>query len=91
MVQVRAAKQRIEAGLNFTPGMKVGWLVTDFSKSPMKVAAWLEDETGVEQTEYDPDFYVKRLATALGRITEAFGWSGDDLIKGNRQANLFSF
>ncbi len=91
MVQVRAAKQRIEAGLNFTPGMKVGWLVTDFSKSPMKVAAWLEDETGVEQTEYDPGFYVKRLATALGRITEAFGWSGDDLIKGNRQANLFSF
>jgi DNA polymerase I len=91
MVQVRAAKQRIEAGLNFTPGMKVGWLVTDFSKSPMQVAAWLEDETGVEQTEYDPDFYVKRLATALGRITEAFGWSGDDLIKGNRQATLFSF
>lgn len=91
MVQVRAAKQRIEAGLNFTPGMKVGWLVTDGSKSPMQVRAWLEDETGVEQTEYDPEFYVNRIATALGRVTEAFGWNADDLKRGNRQTNLFSF
>ncbi len=88
---VRAAKQRIEAGLNFTPGMKVGWLVTNGKNSPMTVQAWLEGETGVEQTEYDPEFYAKRIATALGRITEAFGWSKDDLLKGNRQATLFSF
>ena len=91
MVNVRAAKQRIAAGLNFIPGMKVGWLVTNSSKSPMEVAAWLEDETGEIQTDYDPEFYINRLATALGRITEAFGWSADDLIKGNRQASLFSF
>jgi len=91
LVNVRAAKQRIAAGLAFTPGMKVGWLVTDASKSPMGITAWLEDETGEVQTDYDPEFYIKRLATALGRITEAFGWSADDLIKGNRQATLFSF
>ena len=91
LVNVRAAKQRIAAGLAFTPGMKVGWLVTDASKSPMGITAWLEDETGEIQTDYDPEFYIKRLATALGRITEAFGWSADDLIKGNRQATLFSF
>ena len=91
LVHVRAAKQRIAAGLNFTPGMKVGWLVTNASKSPMGITAWLEDETGEVQTDYDPEFYIKRLATALGRITEAFGWTGDDLIKGNRQATLFSF
>ncbi|MBT4058891.1 MAG: hypothetical protein HOE69_01095 [Euryarchaeota archaeon] len=91
MVQVRVAKQRIAAGLNFTPGMKVGWLVTDFSQSPMKVVAWLEDETGEVQTEYDPEFYVNRLAIALGRITEAFGWSADDLKRGNRQSTIFSF
>ena len=91
LVHVRAAKQRIAAGLAFTPGMKVGWLVTDASKSPMGITAWLEDETGEIQTDYDPEFYIKRLATALGRITEAFGWSADDLIKGNRQATLFSF
>ena len=88
---VRAAKQRIKAGLNFTPGMKVGWLVTDGSKSPMEISAWLEDETGVEQTDFDPEFYAKRLATSLGRVTEAFGWSADDLLKGNRQTTLFSF
>ena len=88
---VRAAKQRIAAGLNFTPGMKVGWLVTDGKKSPMTIEAWLQEETGVEQTDYDPEFYAKRIATALGRISEAFGWSADDLLKGNRQATLFSF
>ena len=88
---VRAAKQRIAAGLNFTPGMKVGWLVTNGKKSPMTIEAWLQEETGVEQTDYDPEFYAKRIATALGRISEAFGWSADDLLKGNRQATLFSF
>ena len=91
MVQVRAARQRIEAGLNFTPGMKVGWLVTDGSKSPMKITAWLEDETGEVQSDYDADWYVNRIANSLGRITEAFGWTADDLKKGNRQTNLFSF
>jgi len=57
----------------------------------MGITAWIEDETGEVQTDYDPEFYIKRLSTALGRITEAFGWTGDDLIKGNRQATLFSF
>ena len=88
---VRAAKQRIAAGLNFTPGMKVGWLVTNGNKSPMTIEAWMQEETGAEQMDYDPEFYAKRIATALGRISEAFGWSADDLLKGNRQATLFSF
>ncbi len=88
---VRAAKKRIAAGLAFTPGMKIGWLVTDGSASPMTVEAWLVEETGIEQTDYDPEFYAKRVATAMGRLTEAFGWSADDLLKGNRQTTLFSF
>jgi DNA polymerase I len=91
MAQVRAAKQRIALGLPFTSGMKVSFVVTDASRRPMQVAAWLEeqDEGGVDG--YDGRFYAERLAAALGRITEAFGWTAQDLIRGSRQTSLFSF
>jgi len=88
---VRAAKQRIEAGLGFTPGMKVGWIVIDGKRSPMRIEAWMVDELGVEPPRYDPNFYARRLAKALGRITEAFGWDENELLAGSRQQTLFDF
>jgi DNA polymerase I len=88
---VRAAKQRIERGLGFTPGMKVGYVVTNAKSSPMQVKAWLTEELGDDPPEYDPEYYARRLATALGRITEAFNWSERDLIQGSRQQSLFDF
>ncbi len=72
---VRAAKERIRRGLQFTPGMKVGYIVTDSKASPMDVEPWLVDEIGEEPPVYDPTYYARRLAKSLGRITEAFGWS----------------
>ena len=42
----------------------------------------------VDPPEYDPEFYAKRLATALGRITEAFGWNEKELLQGTRQQTL---
>ena len=88
---VRAAKQRIERGLGFTPGMKVGYVVTEAKSSPMKVSAWLTEELGDDPPNYDPEYYARRLATALGRITEAFQWSERDLLQGSRQQSLFDF
>ena len=89
---VRAAKQRIEAGLGFTPGMKVGWIVTDGKTSPMIVQAWMVDELEVEPPKYDPEFYAKRLATALGRVTEAFGWNKKKLLEHDpKQQTLWGF
>ena len=88
---VRVARQRIEAGLGFTPGMKVGWIVTDSKKSPMRVEAWMVDELEVEPPQYDSEFYARRLATALGRVTEAFGWDEKELLAGSRQQTLFDF
>jgi len=88
---VRAAKQRIERGLGFTPGMKVGYVVSNANSSPMQVSAWLTDELGEEPPAYDAEYYAKRLATALGRITEAFGWSEKELLQGSRQQSLFDF
>ena len=90
MAQVRVARRRIELGLGFTTGMKVSYLVTDASRSPMKVTPWLEAES-MDEEGYDGRFYAERLAAALGRITEAFGWSAKDLMKGNKQASLFDF
>ena len=88
---VRAAKERISRGLQFTPGMKVGYIVTDASVSPMEVSAWLVEETDDKPPNYDPEYYAKRMATALGRITEAFGWDADELLRGTRQKSIFEF
>ena len=38
-----------------------------------------------------PQYYARRLATALGRITEAFGWGETELMSGSRQQTLFDF
>ena len=91
MAQVRAAKQLLEMGLGFTPGMKVSFVVTDGSKSPMQVQAWLAEQESGGVKNYDGIFYAERLASALGRITEAFGWDAKDLMRGNKQTSLFSF
>ena len=91
MAQVRVAKARIALGLGFTSGMKVSYVVTDASVSPMTVKPWLETEENGGITDYDGRFYAERLAAALGRITEAFGWNAKELIAGNKQTSLFSF
>jgi DNA polymerase I len=88
---VSAAKQRQKRGLNFTPGMKVGYLVIDGNSSPMSVVDWHEDETGEIQTDFDPEYYAKRIATAMGRITEVFGWNEKELLQGSKQGTLDSW
>ena len=93
---VRAAKQRIEAGLQFTPGMKVGYIITepDVGEKKLGVSAWLVDEIGGKPPEYDREYYAKRLAKSLGRITEAFGVDEKELLKGARpkgQSSIFDF
>jgi len=93
---VRAAKQRIDAGLQFTPGMKVGYIITepDPGEKKLGVSAWLVDEIGGEPPEYDREYYAKRLAKSLGRITEAFDVDEKELLKGARpkgQSSIFDF
>ena len=71
--------------------MKVSFLVTDAKRRPMDVVPWLDTEEQASQAAYDGQFYAERLAAAVGRITEAFGWNAKELMAGNRQATLFSF
>jgi len=90
---VRAARQRIAAGLQFTPGMKVGYVVTEPEEGEKKlgVSAWLVDEIGDDPPDYDREYYAGRLAKSLGRITEAFGWTEQELLRGTRQSSIFDF
>jgi len=88
MIQVRAARAIIKRGLPFTPGMKIAYIVTNARNRPMEIQPWIEEDP---VTEYDGQFYADRLATAFGRVTEAFNWSAKDLLSGNRQTSLFSF
>jgi len=88
MIQVRAARALIDKGLPFTPGMKIAYIVTNARQRPMEIQPWLEEDP---VTEYDGQFYADRLATAFGRVTEAFNWNAKELLAGNRQTSLFSF
>ena len=88
MIQVRAARALIDKGLPFTPGMKIAYIVTNARNRPMEIQPWMEEDP-VES--YDGQFYADRLATAFGRVTEAFDWSAKELLAGNRQTSLFSF
>ena len=92
---VRAAKERISRGLQFTPGMKVGYIITNSKLSPMEVKAWLVDEIGGEPPKPDPQYYVNRLAKSLGRITSALKFDEaqlKDYAKNpSTQKSLFDF
>ncbi len=87
---VQAARKRIAKGLQFTPGMKVSYIVTD-SKKGQTVEPWLVAETGDEPPIPDWLFYAERLARAMGRITEVYGWSAKDLLLGSRQQTFDFF
>lgn len=91
MAPVQAARKRIALNLPFTSGMKIGYVVTNADRRPMVVEPWLEDRPDGGIDAFDGEFYARRLAKAFGRVTEAFDWTGEDLLKGNRQASLFSF
>jgi len=88
MIQVRAARALINKGLPFTPGMKIAYIVTNARQRPMEIEPWLEEDPVLN---YDGQFYADRLATAFGRVTEAFNWNAKELLAGNRQTSLFSF
>ncbi|MGM0509943.1 MAG: DNA-directed DNA polymerase [Thermoplasmatota archaeon] len=88
MPNVQAAQKLEDMGFQFTPGMKVSWVVTNADKSPQIVEPWVPDR----EFEYEPDwhYYARRIAKTLSRVTEVFGWEKDGLLAGNKQSSLFS-
>ncbi len=88
MPNVQAARKMEEKGYEFTPGMKVSWIVTDASRSPQEVEPWLPDI----ELDGEPDckYYARRIAKTLARVTDVFGWDEKGLLAGNKQSDLFS-
>ncbi|HIH79437.1 MAG TPA: DNA polymerase II, partial [Candidatus Poseidoniia archaeon] len=87
MAHLQAHAKFVETGRPFVSGMKVAFIVTDTSRTPMVVEPFFPGE---EPAVPDWDYYAGRLAKSLARITEVFGWDERALRTGGRQATLFS-
>jgi len=89
MPQVRAMKEMMEMGYPFTPYMKVAYIVINSKAKPQLVKPFIDGQPFT----YTPDweYYMKRTAEMLGRVTEVVGWESNDLILGNRQSTMDAF
>ena len=86
---LQAYKKYVKTGRPFVSGMKVSFIVTDASKSPMKVEPFIPEE---ECPEPDYNYYADRMAKSLSRITDVFDWDEKALKSGKRspkQQTLF--
>lgn len=87
VASVQAARKLVAMGYEFTPGMKVSMIVVNARSSPMVVEPWIIGKPFESKPDYK--YYAERLAKMAGTITEAFEWSGADLLMGSQQSTLF--
>ena len=86
---LQAYKKYIETGRPFVSGMKIPFIVTDASVSPMKVEPYIPEESCPKP---DYNYYADRIAKSLSRITDVFDWDEKALKTGKRapkQQTLF--
>lgn len=88
MPNVQAAKKMKKLDYKFTPGMKVSWIVINARKTPQEVEPWLPDHE--IKKEPDWEYYAKRIAKTLARVTEVFSWDKEALLSGTKQSDLLS-
>jgi len=79
---VLAAKKLLEMGEEFTPGMKVSWIVTNHKESPMEVEPYISGRPF--EKEPDWEYYARRVAQTLAYVTEVYGWDEKALLTGKR-------
>jgi DNA polymerase I len=89
MANVQTARKLIEMGYDFVPGMKVSWIVVDSRRTPQQVEPYIDGR----KFEHEPDwdYYARRVAASLARVTDVFGWSEGALLSGTKQTSLFGF
>lgn len=83
---VQALRKYQATGREVIPGMKVSFVVTDGSRTPMQVEPYFDDD---DPPRPDKRYYAGRIARSLARVTEVFGWTEADLLLGSQQATLF--
>jgi DNA polymerase I len=72
MVNVLVARKLVKMGADFTPGMRVSWIVTDGKAQPQKAEPYIDGR--IFEAEPDYQYYAKRLASSLARVIESWGW-----------------
>ncbi len=87
MPNVQAARKLQEMGYEFVPGMKVSWVVINDRKSPQEVEPYINGRPFTKKPDYE--YYARRVAETLSRITEVFELDQNALISGKRQSTLF--
>ncbi|UCC93517.1 MAG: DNA polymerase II, partial [Thermoplasmata archaeon] len=91
LVHVQAARKYKAAGEEFVPGMKVSYVVVESpGKSKQEVEPWLTGKPFEFKVDYE--YYARRVAASLARVTEVFDWDEAALLRGARvtQQDLFS-
>ncbi|MFO7619281.1 MAG: DNA polymerase domain-containing protein [Thermoplasmata archaeon] len=86
---VQTARKLQEMGYEFTPGMKVSWVVTDGRKTPIEVEPFVSGRKFEKTPDYE--YYARRVAMTLARVTDTFGWDVQELLTGTQQSSLFSY
>ncbi|MCK5560716.1 MAG: DNA polymerase II, partial [Thermoplasmata archaeon] len=88
MANVLAMKKLTKLGYEFVPGMKVSWIVIDSHQTPQEVEPYVDGR----KFEFEPDreYYARRMALSMSRITDVFGWDEKTLLTGVKQKSLFS-
>ncbi len=87
MQNVQVMRQLQAMGIDVQPGMKVSWVITG-SKGKQEPTAYTgpDSESSIAP---DNNYYARRVAMTLARITEVFGWGVNDLLSGTRTKSLF--
>ena len=85
------AKKKWEehTGTTFTPGMKIAYIVTNSTTKRQEVEPYFADE---EPPKPDFDYYARRVAKTLARLTDVWGYDEAALLAGKRgpkQSTLF--
>jgi len=83
---VRVMRELEKRGIPVQPGMKVSWIVTG-SKGKQDLAPYVGPDS---EKEIAPnwEYYARRVAMTLARVTEVFGWGVDNLLQGARTNSL---
>ncbi len=82
----QAMQKLVSSNHEFTPGMKVSYIVTNGKKTPQVVEPVLME--GDVPAAPDWDYYAERMARALARITEVFGYDKKFLMDGIYQQSI---
>jgi len=85
---VQAMRKLKKLGYDFVYGMKVSYIVTNARKTPQEVEPYIDGRPFEHKPDWD--YYAERVALALARVTDVFGWDERTLLTGIQQRSLFS-